>query len=97
MPYQQSMILIEKLYVLRQVTCKKCLIGIVAIIFRRQAQTVDYTACICVNYKNWFIGGVKQDRISGFRTNAVDSQKLRTQYFCIQSKHLTQVIPVGHA
>ena len=70
------MIFIEKLRVLRQITGKKCLIGIVAIIFRCQAQTVNYAAGICINHKNRFISGIKQDGISSFRPNPMDIQKL---------------------
>ena len=87
------MVFIEKLRVLRQITGKKCLIGIVAIIFRCQAQTVNYAAGICINHKNRFISGVKQDGISGFRPNPMDIQKLVTKRVFIKSSQLIKVIP----
>lgn len=86
------MIFVEQGNIGGQIIPKKRLVGSIATIRRRQANTVDDATSIGVNDKDWLVGRIQYDGIGCFLPDAVDGEKLPAKLVDATGKQAIEVI-----
>src|SRR3954469_14319244 len=57
---------------------------------RHDTVSIQNAPCVCIDNENWMISGVQENRVRGFRANAVQAEQFMAQFYCRLRKHLFQ-------
>ena len=96
MAVQQSMILLEKSCIGREIVVKQGLVLLIAAMqgYVQEPKPVDDSASVRVNNERRFVSSVKDNVVGSLRAYAVDAQKLFPQLPLTTSEEGTEVAAV---